>query len=270
MGKRKWGESVFILLMAVLLSACSTPLPTEEELREELNIYRPALRLTYELEHDTRTNNVLALKEILKSPTKDNNRVIVVSHLGNGGGEIAMERAKKAAVLLTDIGVSDPRLYIRHNSSLDKQREQMGMLEIYVVPSEKWSDLTFVEMMKTDSVEIAALGGVLRTDVARLSMNEVFERRVRTVHAPVEEQIESVLMKVGWEVKTVGMPSVIGPPKEYVMSLPENGVARPMEAVSIGQQIAFQAGIRNVKVELDRDNNIILFRHGMTTREDVK
>lgn len=253
----------------VALTGCADP-KTEQEIREEMNLYRPALRMTYDLQHDTRTNNILAMKESIEQRVQGARKVIVVSHIGDGGGDVAMQRAKKTALLLVENGEIDPRLYVRSSNSMDEEKKKFGMVELYVFPADKWSDQAFVKMMKTDSMEIAALGGVLRSDVARISMNEVFERRVKTQNEQLTIQLKKTLKKVGWNSEFTHVPRVVGPAKEYVLSLPENGKARALEAATLANEIAQMAGVIGLNIEINSDASTISISHGVRLKQGEK
>ncbi len=93
---------------------------TEHEIRDELNLYRPALVMTYQLANDTRVNNKLAISEGLNARFDGDRQVVVVSRIGESESDVAMERAKKTALLLQNMGEVDPRMYIRQARKSDK------------------------------------------------------------------------------------------------------------------------------------------------------
>ncbi|ENN6469959.1 hypothetical protein AB9X29_003760 [Vibrio vulnificus] len=204
--------------------------------------------MTYERSNDTRVNNVLAIQEGVNARVVGDRKVIVVSRIGNGGADIAMERAKKVAVLLQQKGETDPRMYVRQVRPDDKTQWENGAVELFVFPLERWNDAAFVQMMTTQSLQVSALGGVLRSDVARLSLSEVFMRSVKIGEGDVSEQFSGSLQQVGWRANFKNMPQVNGPAKEYVISLPESGLAEEKEVVTLVREIAKQAKLMNLQM----------------------
>lgn len=253
-----------VLIINAVLSGCAE-LPTEEQIRTEFNWYRPAVVLTYELSNDTRINNRLAIREAIdhQIPKEESRQVVVVSRIGNGGGSVAMERAKKTALLLLESGELSPRMYVRKDVATERSARSEGKVELYVFPSEVWSDKAFVRVMKTDSIEIAPLGGVLRSDVARVAMNEVFERRITTRIDLLENQILGALKDVGWDADFENYPNVEGRSAQYAVSLPEDGSAYPLEAVTLVERISRDADVFGVNIRVDHERKMLVVSNGV-------
>ncbi|MDK9774476.1 hypothetical protein [Vibrio sp. B181a] len=230
---------------------------SEDEIRNEFNLYRPALVMTYQVANDTRVNNHLAIKEGLDARLKGRRQVVVVSRIGGSEPDVAMERAKKTALLLDDMGEDDPRMYIRQARRSDKEKWDNGAVELYVFPIDKWDDQAFVRLMNTQSIEVAALGGVLRSDVARISLSEVFMRKINTPSSDISDQLYVGLKQVGWKAITVNMPKLQGQRKRYVLSLPESGIADEQEAIAFAKLIAKQVNLNNIEVLVDARNNTL-------------
>ncbi|EML0292539.1 hypothetical protein ACE25E_002636 [Vibrio cholerae] len=250
------------LLMSVLLiTSCAQR--SESELRRDFNYYRPAALLTFNLPNETRVNNRLSIKESIDAQVKekDNRKVIVVSRIGQGGADVAMERARRAALLLANNGENDPRMYVRKPHNERPLYREEGVVEIYVIPNSVWSDEAFVKMMKTDSVEIASLGGLLRSDVARITMNEAFERHIKLPSANVDTQVKNVLEQLGWG-SLIQLPQKMGGGVELVISLPSSGRATPSEAIRIVQTILSQNKIVGAEIAIDRDRKLVHVSHG--------
>jgi hypothetical protein len=242
----------------VLVTGCEH-LKTEEQIRTELNLFRPALVMTYELSNDTRVNNALAIREGIDARLISDRQVVVVSRIGESGPAIAMERAKKTALLLEEMGEIDPRMYIRKTRKIDKTQWDNGAVELFIFPKQRWNDRAFIEVMNTQSMEVAALGGVLRSDVARISLSEVFMRDVVTEKGWIGEQLTSGLKQLGWEAKIRNMPELQGKKKTYVVSLPESGLADEREAVGFARLIASQVDLNNMEILVDaRDRTLTL------------
>lgn len=230
---------------------------SEDEIRNEFNLYRPALVMTYQVSNDTRVNNHLAIKEGLDARLKGRRQVVVVSRIGGSEPDVAMERAKKTALLLDDMGEDDPRMYIRQARRSDKEKWDNGAVELYVFPIDKWDDQAFVRLMNTQSIEVAALGGVLRSDVARISLSEAFMRKINTPSGDISDQLYVGLKQVGWKAITVNMPKLQGQRKRYVLSLPESGIADEQEAIAFAKLIAKQVNLNNIEVLVDARNNTL-------------
>lgn len=259
-----WRIRITGFLSCCLLVACSTAdKRSETEIRRDLNYYRPAALLTFELPNETRVNNRLSIKESLDAQVKESRQVIVVSRIGDGGPDVAMERARRAALLLVNIGETDPRMYVRKPHIERSLYRSEGVVEVYVMPRRVWSDNAFVEMMKTDSVEIASLGGLLRSDVARISMNEAFERRIQISEGTIEKQIHNVLEQLGWESSITLLPQKMGNGIELAISLPASGRATPAEAIRIVQTILSKSKVVGTEIAVDRDRKVVHVKHGL-------
>lgn len=258
------GKWALAIALASNILGCQT-IPPENDIRTEFNLYRPAVVLTYPLANDTRVNNHLALKEAINNQISkgEARQVVVVSKIGTGGSGVAMERAKKTAVLLLQSGEEAPRMYIRQVRQSERTVRSQGAVDVYVFPKSAWSDAAFVRIMKTDSLEIASLGGVLRSDVARVAMSEVFERRVITRVGLLKDQIESALNDVGWNVNFKNVPNIEGRSVQYVVSLPDDGNAHPMEAVTLVQRIGRQADVFGFNVNIDHENRQLVVSNGV-------
>lgn len=240
---------------------------TEHEIRDELNLYRPALVMTYQLANDTRVNNKLAISEGLNARFDGERQVVVVSRIGESESDVAMERAKKTALLLQNMGEVDPRMYIRQARKSDKSQWDNGAVELYVFPQKKWDDAAFVRMMNTQSVQVAALGGVLRSDVARISLSEAFMRKINVPNGDISEQLYVGLKQVGWSVVTENMPTLTGDKKRYVLSLPESGVADEREAIALAKLIAKQVNLNHMEVLVDARNNTLTLGYKLAEKK---
>ncbi len=247
--------------VALVMAGCAqTSVERNATEQERMNWYRPAVVLTYELPNDARTNNAPAIVEAVRREVSGDvlsRQVVVVARVGNGGGDVAMERARRAAMLLMERGEQDPRLYVRQVRIGESNERDQGVVEIYVFPKPVWSDAAFVTAMKTESLEVEALGGVLRSDLARASMNEVFERSLITRKGDLHSQMAYVLGMVGWQVRVSDIPSVTGPSKEFVLSLPVSGVASPDEVIALVGQVAKVAGVVQLDIAADSKRRIV-------------
>lgn len=257
--------ATMVSLLTAILGCVQTP--TEDEIRDELNLYRPALVMTYQLANDTRVNNKLAIIEGINARFDGERQVVVVSRMGESEADVAMERAKKTAVLLQNMGEVDPRMYIRQARKSDKTQWDNGAVELYVFPQTKWDDAAFVKMMNTQSVEVAALGGVLRSDVARISLSEAFMRNINVPSGDISEQLYIGLKQVGWKVFVENMPTVDGSGKRYVVSLPDSGVADEREAIMLAELIAKQVKLNNMEVLVDARNNTLTLSYKLIEKK---
>ncbi|HAS8195713.1 TPA: hypothetical protein I7682_17685 [Vibrio vulnificus] len=240
---------------------------TENEMRQRLNLYRPSIVLTYDRPHDTRVNNIVTIKEGINLYPAPDRQVIVVAKVGDGGASVAMERAQKIAALLAKSGEQQPRMYVRAQRASDRSAREQGVVELYSIPKSKWDDELFAGLMLTQSIEIKPLGGVLRSDVARLAMNEVYERQIIVEQNLLEHQITTTLAKLGWVVETKNIPNTNGPSNTYYLSLIESGEAYSSEAIELIRRIGVEANVVSLTIAVHEDERRLLVSYGTEKRK---
>lgn len=255
------------LLSAALLSGCSInsgKVATSSDMSAD--VMRPAVVIQYKYPLQSATNNVESLKgAIAISPfgslSPAQRQVVVVSNIGVGGAAIAMERAKKGAMLAIKAGEINPRLYVR-KASLDWQSDK---LEVFVVPRKDWDDKAFLRTMTSESLIIQPLGGVIKAEVARWSLDQVLERRLTIPAGNLSVNLANTLESVGWTLEPYGIPASENQNVTITVSLGESGKATPTEATEIARAIISLTNTPNLDIRTDIRRKVVEVYGEVTT-----
>lgn len=244
-------------ICAVSLTGCSVN--QERDHFQGINdLMRPAVVLQYEFPLQSATNNVESFKDaIALSPfgylNANQRQVVVVSNIGEGGDVIAMERAKKGALLAIKAGEVNPRLYVRKAVST----WQSDKLEVFVVPQTVWNDQAFLAAMTNESLLVQPLGGVIKAEVARWSLDQVLERRLVIPAGNLKVNLKNTLQSVGWTLEAYGIPASETESVTIAVSLGESGKATPTEATEIARTIINLTSTPNLDIRTDIRRKVV-------------
>ncbi|MEH6454818.1 MAG: hypothetical protein V7749_00720 [Cocleimonas sp.] len=249
--------TVAMLSTSVFLMGCQSRLANSEFL--SMNELRPAVVIKYDYPLQSATNNVESLREAIEAspaglrfaPTE--RQTVIVSNIGEGGEAIALERAKKSAFLAEKAGEVSPRLYIR-NGDMDWQGDKV---EVFVFPKEKWSDSAFLYAMTSESFIVQPLGGVIKSEIARLGMDQVLERKIHIQEANLSVSLESALKSVGWGFEGYAIPAIKVESATIAVAISEAGKASPMEASEIAKVIINLTQLNSLDVRANVRRGVI-------------
>lgn len=248
--------TVAMLSTSVFLTGCQSR-QSEEPI--SMNELRPAVVIKYAYPLQSATNNVVSLQEAIEaspaglkfSPAQ--RQTVIVSNIGEGGEVIALERAKKSAFLAQKAGEINPRLYIR-KGDLEWQGDKV---EVFVIPKERWNDSAFLYAMTSESFIVQPLGGVIKSEIARLGMDQVLERKINIQEANLSVSLESALKSVGWGFEGSGIPAVKVESATIAVTINEAGKATPLEASEIAKAIINLTQLNSLDVRANVRRSIV-------------
>ncbi|MEN2500406.1 MAG: hypothetical protein MHMPM18_004567 [Marteilia pararefringens] len=220
---------------------------------------RPAVVIKYEYPLQSATNNVVNFKDaidhapIAGALPPDERQVVVVSNIGQGGDVIAMERARNGALLALQAGEVDPRLYVRKAS----QEWQADKTEVFVLPKTDWDDKAFLYTMTSESLILQPLGGVLKSEVARMGMDQVFERRIPVPKGNLSVSLRNALASVGWGFEGYSVPASQVEGFTVYISLSESGKATAVEATEIVRSIVNTTSAAGLDIRADVRRRVV-------------
>jgi len=229
--------TIAMLSTSVCLTGCQSRFNSAEFL--SMNELRPAVVIKYDYPLQSATNNVVSLQEAIEaSPaglkfSPSERQTVIVSNIGNGGEAIALERAKKSAFLAQQAGEVSPRLYIS-KGDLDWQGDKV---EVFVIPKARWNDRAFLYAMTSESFIVQPLGGVIKSEIARLGMDQVLERTIHIQESNLSVSLESALKSVGWRFEGYAIPAIKVESATIVVAISEVGKATALEASEIAKAI---------------------------------
>lgn len=241
--------------LILLLSGCAA----NQKPNFTQNQLRPAVVLKYEYPMQSATNNVVLFKDALDHAPiagtlrPEERQVVVVSNIGQGGEVIAMERARNATLLALQVGEVEPRLYVRKAS----QDWQADKTEVFVLPRANWDDKAFLYTMTSESLILQPLGGVLKSEVARLGMDQVFERQLPVMKGNLSVSLRNTLSSVGWGFEGYSVPASQVAGFTVYVSLSESGKATAVEATEIVRAIINTTSVAGLDIRADVRRRVI-------------
>lgn len=218
--------------------------------------FKPELIVQYDAPLAVNTNNEPAFVDHLNVMNGEakTRQMVIISSIGDGGAEVATLRAKNVAAILSKNGEINPLLYVQ----IPSRSWQKSSVQIFNVPKKLWNEATFKQVMKSDSVLIEALGGVVTSDTARLTFNEIFERPIYVNESNLSVEINRVMKLLGWKFRGVNLPAVDLNPADISVSISSSGVASAEEAIAITRHIASLAKESiSIRVQADRRTQTI-------------